>query len=420
MKEQSKDGLSLKKNMIYNTVGSGIYLGLQWIITILVVRISGYEDAGILSLAMSIANVIYAVASFGMRGYQSSDIENKFDNYTYIISRFLTCSVGVIAGGVFLLFTDHNIITKGAIFAYIIFKMSEAFVDVLHGLEQKKWRMDIIGISFTLRGILTFISFVIVLAITKNILVAIIAMAISAYVVIILFDIPKFKKIIEVKKNFDYKKLFKLLYICLPLTIYGFLSNGIQSYPRYLLESVTSKETLGIYSSVATPVLIIQVASGFIFNPLITLFGELYTNKKKKEFYKLVMKVMIAIVMLGILAIIAGALFGDFALSLIYEDTIKDYTYLLNFVIVATTLTTIAAFLNLLLTVVRDFKTLIIGNLVGLILSIVFSNIFIRQYLIDGINTTLIFALIIQIIYMFLIGYFKLNKYFKNTKEEIK
>ena len=141
-----KEGISLKQNMIYNTIGSAIYLGLQWLITILVVRISGYEDAGILSLAMSISNVIYAISTFSMRGYQSSDVKEEFDNYTYIMSRIFTCSIGMLLTFLFLLFTSYNIYTKVSIFVYLFFKTSEALVDVFHGAEQRKWRMDIIGI----------------------------------------------------------------------------------------------------------------------------------------------------------------------------------------------------------------------------------------------------------------------------------
>lgn len=406
--------LSLKKNMLYNTIGTSIYLGLQWLITILVVRASGYEDAGILSLAMSISNTIYAISSFGMRGYQSSDIKEEFDNYTYVLSRIITCLIGIIIGILFLIFTSYNIYTKSSIFAYIIFKTSEALVDVFHGAEQKKWRMDIIGISYTIRGIISFIVFIATLAITKNIFLAISFMAISVYLVIFLYDVPKFKNIIEVKKVTDYKKIWKLLIICMPLTIYGFLSNGLQAYPKYLLEKLTSSEILGIYSSVATPVLIIQVASTFIFNPLITLFAELYNKKDSKGFYKLVIKVIVAIICIGIIAIIFSNILGKFALSLLYGEDIVQYSYLLNWVIITTILTTIVAFINLLLTVIRRFKVLLTGNGIALVLVIIFSNYFIPKYGIDGVNTSLILSLLIENVYLIALGYIYLNKYFKD------
>ena len=412
-----KEGLSLRKNMLYNTIGSSVYLGLQWLITILVVIISGYDDAGILSLAMSISNVIFALASFSMRGYQSSDVEGKFDNYTYVFSRYITCIVSLIICFIFLIFTQYNLFIKASIFIYIIFKISEALVDVFHGAEQKKWRMDIVGISYFIRGIAAFVAFVGALLLTKNILIAISAMAISVYIVIIAFDVPKFKKIIEIKRNIDFRKILKLLYICLPLTIYGFSLNGIQAYPRYFLEQVTSQEILGIYSSIATPVIIIQVASAFIFNPLITWFAELYKEKKKKEFYLLIVKVTIAIILIGIVFLIGASIFGDFALKTLYGENILEYSYLLNLIIVTTVLYTIVAFFNTVLTVVRDFANLLIGNIMGLIISVILSNIFISQYQIDGINTALIATFSIQILYLLIAGGIRLNIKFNKKGE---
>ena len=47
--------LSVKANMIWNSIGSMTYLSCQWFTTIFVVRLSsGYDDAGLLSLAMSV------------------------------------------------------------------------------------------------------------------------------------------------------------------------------------------------------------------------------------------------------------------------------------------------------------------------------------------------------------------------------
>lgn len=63
---QSNDtGLSLKSNMIWNSIGSLTYYGCQWLITILVVRVSdSFEAAGTLSLAMSIANIFTPLPCF--------------------------------------------------------------------------------------------------------------------------------------------------------------------------------------------------------------------------------------------------------------------------------------------------------------------------------------------------------------------
>ena len=76
--QSSETGLSLKSNMIWNSIGSLTYFGCQWLITILVVRMSdSFEAAGTLSLAMSIANIFTPFALFRMRAYQVSDLSGE-------------------------------------------------------------------------------------------------------------------------------------------------------------------------------------------------------------------------------------------------------------------------------------------------------------------------------------------------------
>ena len=56
--------LSTKQNMLWNSVGSMTYLACQWLTTVFVVRLSaGYDDAGLLSLAMSVVGIFGTFAN---------------------------------------------------------------------------------------------------------------------------------------------------------------------------------------------------------------------------------------------------------------------------------------------------------------------------------------------------------------------
>ena len=59
--------LSTAQNTVYNTVGSCFYLICQWLITVLVIRLGSVEYGGILTLAMSITNVLFTLGTFGIR-----------------------------------------------------------------------------------------------------------------------------------------------------------------------------------------------------------------------------------------------------------------------------------------------------------------------------------------------------------------
>lgn len=65
----------IRWNMLWNSVGSIVYMGGQWVLSVLVVRTLGYTDAGIFSLAMSLTNTFYSLANYGIRNFQVSDLE---------------------------------------------------------------------------------------------------------------------------------------------------------------------------------------------------------------------------------------------------------------------------------------------------------------------------------------------------------
>ena len=72
--------INVKNNILWSSAGSFIYMLTQWLLSVFIVRISGFDDAGTYSLAMSIANVFYGIAIYGMRNYQVSDISGKYEN----------------------------------------------------------------------------------------------------------------------------------------------------------------------------------------------------------------------------------------------------------------------------------------------------------------------------------------------------
>ena len=79
--------LSTKQNMLWNSAGSMTYLACQWLVTVLVVRLSaGYDDAGLLSLAMSVVGIFGTFANYKMGTYQISDIRRENDLAEYLAS----------------------------------------------------------------------------------------------------------------------------------------------------------------------------------------------------------------------------------------------------------------------------------------------------------------------------------------------
>ena len=67
-----------KRDYIWNTVAGLINAAEAVIMSMFVTRIIGLADAGRLTIAFAIGNLMMTVGKFGVRNYQVTDIENKF------------------------------------------------------------------------------------------------------------------------------------------------------------------------------------------------------------------------------------------------------------------------------------------------------------------------------------------------------
>ena len=83
--------------MLWNSIGSMTYLGCQWLVTIFVVRLSsGYDAAGLLSLAMAVVGIFGTFANYKMGTYQISDIKHEHTLGEYLGFRCFMLAVAFL------------------------------------------------------------------------------------------------------------------------------------------------------------------------------------------------------------------------------------------------------------------------------------------------------------------------------------
>lgn len=393
--------LSIQASILWNTIGSSIYMVTQWLVTILVVRLAGVTAAGDLALAMSVNNIFYSIAMFGIRNYQVSDVKNKYQNGTYIASRLVSCGGAFILCTLYCLLVGYSREQNACILAYCLFKMSEALYDVYAGVCQKLWRMDYIGKSWLLRGILTFISFCGILYVSSNLLLAILSMAVVSFIIILVYDVPKTKQIADIRIKWNKNECCQMMKECFPLLCYLILSTAVPTVPRLLLERMRGSYELGIYGSVAAPTVIVQMGASYIFNPFMTLFAEQYEMRKREEFWRTLKKCMLGIAVLSVAALCGGKLLGRWGLNFLYGEEVAEHVVLLLPLICCTILTAVGWLLCGLLTVVRNFKGLIFGNMAALAVSCISSVIFIKYLGMQGASIAFLTGMVMEILWLY-------------------
>lgn len=399
MKKQKK--LTVFENLIWNTVGSFTYLICQWLLTLIVVRgTNDMVNAGNLALAISITNIFFNLACFNVRPYLVSDLSNRYTSQEYSAFRVLTCVVAIFSCGGYLNFFSYTTEQITCIMLYMAFKIGEAWVDLLHGYEQRKSRMDIGGISLFIRGILSVGTFAITLFYTNSINWSIAVMAICTIAFVVLFDCPIASLYERYVPKFEFKRMVQMFLEFLPMMIGSFMSTIGANLPRQILETQKGSESLGIYSTVATPAVIVQVAASYVFNPVLTQFAQLYNEDNKSGFVKLILKISGVLLAISLACICGAWLLGEWGLGFLYGDNIKRHAYLFMPVIYYTCLNAFVWFLWHLLVVMRKLKSLLVVNAIGLVVCIGMMSKIISLHEMNGVSYTLIMYSIVLIILM--------------------
>lgn len=394
------------KNTIWNLIGNITYFFSQWLITVLVVRISeSYEEAGILSVAMSVSLIFSTVSSFSMRYFQVSDINGKFTDGEYVSFRIITCLFSMIFLIGFLAIVNYDIYTSLAVICFMLLKIVESLVDVFQGIFQKQWRLDIACRSMVVRGILNVVVFSVVEALLKNLVISLLVTSLISLVCAIFLDFrPGFKNN-DIKVRLRNRNLIRLMKLCFPLFLHGILIILTPNVPKLFAKELCGEELLGFYTSVATPSVVVQQISVNIFNTALPLMSEQY-DKKERRLYWTISKIQVIILAIGLLAALGFSALGEFALKLVFGNEIVSYSYLLIPTVIVSSLTAISYFLTSLFTVIQKNIMMVILETVCAGFAFIASPFFIKKYSLQGINLVLVFSYLIFIIagYIFIMA----------------
>lgn len=371
----------LGKNVLFNTAGSLTFYICQAAMNLLVTALAGVQANGLLATAMTIANVGLSFASYGMRTFQVSDLEGKYTDRTYLRSRWLTVAAAWVACTVFAFANAYTARQRWVIFLYTGYRLVESWSDVWHGFLQKAERMDIVGISFGARGLVTAGSVILGLLLTKDLVITLALLLALNLGYVLGVDIPLARKTADLAAKGG-GSVFALLWECLPLALYASLNTSIGSTPRYFCERILGEVQLNYFANVFLPVMLLQVAAVYLFVPFITLFARLWNNKDKAGYFRGLKLLFLCLGALWAAGAVGVALLGRWGLGFLYPSTpeILQYTALLQPLVVCTVLTVLVTVLCNLLTIARDMKGLILGNLAGLAAAFAASAPLIRAF----------------------------------------
>ncbi len=357
------------KNVFYNTFGNIFYSFCQWLITIVVVYLENYEfgAAGILSLAMTTSSSFSAISLFSMRNYQISDTKGEFLQGQYVSSRIITCAAAFVACIIYAI-PGNNLFQILCIVAFMLVRIAESFADVLFGVDQMHDRYGLICLSCTLRGIMTAGSFIVVMRMTHNLVLTLFTMAVLNLLIVVIIDVRMTFKLEKIIIKLKDKSLIKLFKQCLPLVVFTFLLSLVNLMPKQVLNMVQGEDALGVYSSIASPTLVVQVFASVAFAPFIPKLAQLLEQKEYDKFLKIQRFTYIGLVVLAGVVLAGAALLGRPALFLLFKEDILEYYDLFIPIVCCTILLAGVWVIDAIVVTVRRLKILLIGMAVDFVI----------------------------------------------------
>lgn len=385
-----QEPLSMKRNMLWNSAGSFTNLLAQWLITVLVVRIaSGYDAAGLYSLAVSVYGIFAPVAQYRMYTYQISDTHHENTVGEYFTLRVITNGIALVACFGYALLTCP-LSAVPAIMLYGLFKSAALLIDVFHACDQRHYRMDCIGISLAMQGVSSLAIFALAFSLTQNLEITLALMSLALLVIGLVYDMPRSNGFEKLRLGITWRKTRYLLLKCLPIVIGALAMAAAVSAPRQYLFDAMGEATLGVYASVAAPVAIIQTGASYIYYPLIGYFADYYDRGEKRKLIGLLLRVTGGIALVGVACAVLLELFGAPILEMFFANNIGQYAYLLVPMIVSAMITAYVWFLNDLLIAVRDFRGNLIGSIVPLVVALACMVPFVQWWGMNGVSFTAI------------------------------
>ena len=360
----------MKKDIAWNTFGNIFYGFCTWVITILVVRMGSFTDAGYLSLAMTTSSTYNAIALFAMRNYQITDSGHLYSDGEYVSSRIISCLAAYVFLAVAAVFSG-SMYQAICIIAFMPVRLSEAYSDVFHGIDQMHDRYDLIGKSFTMRGIAVIVIFIAGMTVTGNLALTLGVISIATFAISILWDKRLTSKITTIEMRLKDSKILKLYLSCLPLMLFTFFMGMQMMYAKTVLSEVVGVTRQGIYASISNPTYAIQVMGAALFAPFLPVLAEYLKEREIPGFNRGVRKVTGILVVFSALVLVAASLLGRWVLGIFFGKEILDYYELFIPVVIVIIINTFVYWFQGVLVALRKNVLLAVGMIVDFMLFVI-------------------------------------------------
>lgn len=392
---------NLKKNTIWNIVGTGINAFASLIFMIIVTRINDVYEAGIFSFAFSVATLFNVIGTYAGRIYQVTERKN-ISNKDFFINRIVSCLIMYIVAIIFVTIRSYELEKIIIIMLLCFWKMLEAFCDVIYAFLQKNDELYKVGISLTLKNIIGLAVFLIVEIVTKNLIISIISFIIIFIIITIAYDLIQSKIKKQLKGKTSKNNVVNIFKSGFPTFCVTFLNIYIINASKYAIDSIMTDNYQTIFGIIVMPATMMILIAQFMVHPFLNSITEYIKNIDYKSLNKFLVKITLLLVVISIAAVIFCYFIGIYILEFIYGISLIDYNICLSIILIGALFSALTAVITTILIAMRHTVVQMVVYIVMSIIAFITSNILVSKFEIMGasINYFLIMFAICMVFYI--------------------
>lgn len=356
---------SLKKNFVWAFVGNVVSTFCMWLLLMLLTKLATAETVGVFAIAQAVGMPITMLLSMRLQIVQVTDARNDFDFGYYYALRIITsiAALVIICIVSFTLYpSDTALVISILGVGYAILALREVFLAVMQKTEQ----MGKMAVSRVMQGFLSLLMFGGLFWVTKNIVLSIVGLIIARLAVLSLYDIPVAKGLL-VAGGFGQEagekgaaplwhkgKLWKLAKLTSPLGLIAWLAILFTSIPRLILDQYTGRKEVGYFAAMSSLLVVGNVLMTALAQVVMPRMAKYYVENRRA--YKLLLgKFTGASLLVGIMGVIVGVLFGKQILTLMFTSEYAEHSRVFIQLMVGGGIMLLFSCMNVGLTVARKF-----------------------------------------------------------------
>ena len=383
--------LILKRSAIWNMVASVLNSTLSSILLFFITRLNGVNAAGMFSIASAIAYQCLSLGNFGSRNVQAADTNKEFSFSDFFFIRVLSAALMYSMLLYYSFGSGYTHEKALVVLTFGIFKSIDAIEDVFHGEYHRNNRLDIAAVLLTFRYTVAIIGFVLVYALTKDLIITSLLSSVTTILIFIVENKSMIGIFYHDKIKFKKDSFKRLLLILIPICVSNYVRMYVCNLPKYSIDKNLNESFQTYFNILIMPVFIITLLSDVIFRPFITRLSVCWHNHDFKEFKKLLVYQLSFITVLTIVIIAGGYIIGLKLLEIVYAVELSEYMSSLMILLIAGGFNTASAFLTLVLTIQREQKKFTIVYIVTTIIAVLISDYLVVQYEIIGASVLYLF-----------------------------